>query len=401
MVMLGGNKLYYINDFEIEKYEKYSEIDYKSKKKLIATIIQNGYILPANKYYNPDNSLFGSGGVVNETGKYLHSSAMLGENMSNRLYGKYKFNKDKVKYINEKVIYLNYFVKHWGHYLIDVIGRLWYILENDITDYKIVYTTSLGQDEKIKGNYLELLKLLGIDESKLLMVNKVTRFKEIIVPEMSIFPGKYYTNEYVKIFDKIVENCNIKSKTESKIYCSRKLLKNANKKEIGEEKIEKAFNDNGYKSVYFEKMSVKEQIEIINNSKEIVAVSGTLPHNLLFARNKPHVVILNKTYKLNMHQFLVNQIADLQVDFIDVHISPQPVLYGKGPFVMKVTKFLKEYFKDNNLYLNEKIDCKLTLREKIWFYIRYFYFNKGKIIHDDMFDRKSLRQIYKATQKIK
>lgn len=386
----------YVDDIVYNDYEKLTNKNYEFKKELKVRIIENGYILPVKKYYNPYKSLCGTGGILNEKMEYVEESAMLGYNMQNRLYGGYKIN-NIVEYINEEVIYINHFIHQWGHFLIDVINRLWYILDKDIGNLKFAYIVRENDNDEITGNYLELLNLLGIKKENLIRINRPTRVKKIIIPEASIYPGKYYTQGYKLIFDKIVENINIdeNEKNKRKIYCSRKNYKKAFTKEIGEEKIERIFNDNGFDSVYFEQLSVIEQIKLINASKVIVAVSGTLPHNLVFARNNPHVIILNKTYKLNLHQFLINQLSNINVDFVDINVSPMPVEYGIGPFIIKITDHLLKFCEDNKYICNYQSNIKLSIKEKFWFYINYFVKNKFKIVKDKNISFKEIRNYYK------
>ena len=389
----------YVEDIVKEKYDYYTNKNYLKAKELSVITVPKGFALPVKKRYNPNKSLCGTGGITNSDGEYLKESAMLGYNMSNRLLGGYSFNKENVPYIDESVIYINHFIHQWGHYLIDVINRLWYILDKNIQELKFVYIVREGDNDRIAGNYLEILELLGIKESNIYRINKVTQFKEIIIPEASIYPGKYYTSEYKKIFDTIIKNANIKIDPQKTIYCSRGKFKKSSKKEIGEKVIEESFNDNGFESVYFEKMSVKEQIQLINNSKIIVSISGTLPHNIVFSRGNTKFIILNKTYKLNMHQFILDQVSGRKVDFVDVNVSPLPVEYGRGPFIIKITNCLKNYFIDNNFTLNKRVNYKLSLKEKMWFYIRYLINNRLRKVKDSDFDLKIIRNNYMRTQK--
>lgn len=111
----------YLDDIVKENYEKFSNINYESNKELHSKKYMNAFILPVKKHYNPYHTLWGTGGVLNENKEYIEESAQLGHNMSNRLYGKYKFNEKSIIVSNEKVIYLNFFFHHWGHYLLDVI----------------------------------------------------------------------------------------------------------------------------------------------------------------------------------------------------------------------------------------------------------------------------------------
>lgn len=385
----------YVDSIVKENYMKYTRKEYLNSENLKVEKYSDGIILPVNKYYNPYKTLCGSGGVLDKNGIYIDISSQNAENMSKRVYGKYKYK--NVEKSDEKVIYLNHFIHHWGHYLIDVIGRLWYVLKNDISEYKIAYTCRLGKEDEIRGNYLELLELLGIKKEQLIMVNKVTQFKEVIVPESSIYPGKFYYKEYVEIFDEIVKNANVSDCVpDKKIYCSRKLLKAATNKEIGENKLEDIYNENGYESAYFEKLSVKEQIRLINSSREIVAVSGTLLHNLVFAKNPVKVTILNKTYKLNLHQFMINELSDADVSFVDINISPMPILYGFGPFIMKITNNFISYCQDNNIKINGISNNSLKMKEIIWFYYKYIISYRGKFVKDTDLSFSELRKFYES-----
>lgn len=379
------------------KYNEKTNNNYMVNKKLEVIKVKNGYVLPVRK---AKTSLSGQGGVVDEMKNYIIESQMDGFNMSKRLYGIYNFNNKNVDFVDEKVIYINYFMHHWGHYLIDVINRLWYILDKDIANYKFVYIVKEKSNDTINGNYLELLNLLGIKKEQLIAINQVTQFREIIIPEASICPGKYFTQEYKNIFSRIIVNSEYtKKKNKQKIVCSRSQFAKAGKKEIGGELLEKVFTDNGYIKVYFEQLSVKQQIETLNNASEIVAISGTLPHNILFLENEAHVTILNKTYRLNLHQFLINQISNANVDFVDTNISPLPVLYGYGPFIMCVTRPLEKYCQYYKLKLNQKVNYKLSFNQKVWYAMTYIMSYRFKIPKDNNYKFSEIRACYNELRK--
>ncbi|HEV0084610.1 TPA: glycosyltransferase family 61 protein, partial [Streptococcus pneumoniae] len=328
---------------------------YLSDKELQVQQVKAGIVLPPKAFETKlsnklglQKSLHGKGGVVDSNGNYIELSAQKAVGMRNRVYGPYKINYDNLPIRNEKVIYLNYFIKQWGHFLLDVVGRLWYPLLQD-NDTKLVYTCYAGTETKIEGNYLEFLKLLGIDQSRLIMINCPTQFSEVIIPESSILPGGYYTKEYKQLFSSVVENIKLdKYDVNAKmIYCSRSKLGIAKSKEFGEDGIEGIFKQNGYTSVYMETMSLEEQIKTLLSAKTIVLTSGSLAHNLLFVNKDIDVFILNKTYRVNLHQFLINEISDATVRFVDIYRSPLPILYGYGPFLMDLTKPLANFLDDN------------------------------------------------------
>lgn len=364
----------YISDINKELYAELMNKKYELNKKLTVLSIDNGVVLPpsnpkTNKHKNTSKSLFGSGGVLDSNNKYIEESAQLAYGMKNRIGKTEIYNQDDVEIVHESVVYMNFFIKQWGHFLIDVIGRLWYFIQSH--NIKIVYTCYENENYKLDGNYLELLKLLGIKEEQLIRINKSTKFDNIIIPEMSIYPGKYYTKEYKKIFDTIIDNVGILPINKNKkIYCSRMSFGKNNKKEFGEEIIEENLKYNGYDVVYMEKLSLKQQISILNESAYVAMTCGLLSHNLLFIRNNNKVLIFNKTYRSNLHQFMVNEIANSENCFIDVFVSPLPILYGYGPFIIRFTDEFKNLCNDLGYKIINNYN-KITFNLKVKYYMCY------------------------------
>lgn len=392
--MMQRNNLKYIDDFMKKEYNEISKRDYFLNEELTVTEVEDGIILPVlntNEY----NTSKGAGGVIDKEFNYIQSSAQLAYNMKNRVYGKYNIENEKIEYNNETVIYGNFFYKHWGHFIIDIVSRLWYLLEyND--KLKVVFTTMLHDDStKIDGNYKEFLNLFGISDDRILLINKPTKFKKIIIPDCSIYPGKYYTKEYIKIFEKVsnsvIRNYNIPHK----IYLSRSKLKKAKEKEIGEKEIEKFFNNNGYYSISPEQLTLTEQIQFFRDSREIVCISGTLPHNIMFSNEGKKIIIINKTYKLNKHQELINQAKKANVTYLDLHISLFPVAYGKGPFIMTINNNLKSFAQDRTYDLKIKITQKFkNIYKKVWYLVQYLKIYNFKIYNDGKTNWKELFKFY-------
>lgn len=375
--------LNYIDRLMKTKYENIDKINYFTDKKLGVEEIKNGIILPVLKT-NKYNTSKGAGGVIDEKMNYVESSAQLAYNMQNRVYGKYHIDSEKIDYIDETVIYGNFFYKHWGHFIIDIVSRLWYLLEsNSNKKYRIVFTTTLNDNTKIDGNYMEFFNLFGLSNLDILIINKPTKFKKIIIPEPSIYPGKYYTSEYVKIFEKVINNVNIDFSIPPKVYLSRRKFENAIDKEIGENDIEKFFNENGYISIFPESLKLCKQIQYYRDSKEIACISGTLAHNIMFTSRHKKVTIINKTYKINKHQQLINQAKEADVTYVDSHISLLPIAYGKGPFILTKNINLKRYANDKKYYIKMKWNEKINnFYKKIWYIKKYKEIYKSNIYDD-------------------
>lgn len=388
------------------RFNELTHINFYNDKNLEVKQIENAYVLPPKPFYNPFKTLRGAGGVLSSTFEYIELSAQKASHMSNRIYGAYDISKIEVPFINETVFYLNYFIKQWGHFLIDVIGRLWYYIENSesLGAIKIVYTVDQDSDEVLDGNYLELLKLIGLNEKNLLKVNQPIQFKSVIIPEMSILPGEYYTNKYKLIFDTVINNIGITEKTNKNIYCSRMQLTSAKNTEIGEKWIQSYFEMNNFESKNFQNMSVVEQIKCLNSASKIVMLSGSLQHNLLFVRNPVDVYILTKFSSDMRHEHMVNSITSANISYIDIYLTPFPIMTF-GPFWYTITDEFIHFSKDVKLKTECLKSFKIHLfKEFIIYMYKYIKINwkfilKGIIRSECEWTNKELRKQFRYTIK--
>lgn len=307
-------------------------------------------ILPLRK----DPSLqFGRGGVVDSQGDYLAMSGIPG-----RIDYGYAF--ENPEYKDLKVVYCGYMINHWGHFLIEAVCRLWYFLEKDATIDQYVFFLDENENREIKGNYREFLKLLGIWD-KVVFINKPTTYREVLVPELSLKCRTYYSPKYREMFDIIADNAVPDPSWEplEKIYYSRSQLSKGIPFEFGFDMLDDFFSKNGYTILYPEKVPLGQMIFYIRNAKVVASLSGTLPHNMLFARNGQKVEIVERCVINIDNQVDVNQIRELDVVNIDANI-PIYTINFVGPFIMGYTPELKKFAEDKGYlppdekYLTEK-----------------------------------------------
>lgn len=329
-------------------------------KPLKTTIVKNGIILPAHT--NP-NKLWADGGVIDDKGDFVEASG------NGYLFGgKYDYNSYESS--NEEVVYFGPFISHWGHFICDLIGRMWYIKDNP-REHKIAYCGwNWHQGEgNIEGNYLELLKLLGCNKSQFINIQKPMKFRKIIIPELAFSGGNYYTEEFEKMISIIVQNA-LKNSTTSpkKVYFSRTKFNNG--KERGEEKIENVFKTNGYQIVYPESLNVKEQITYLNNVEQLAMISGSLSHNLMFTKSsKVHAIILNKMDLINNYQLVIDDMTKAKQTYIDLFFNPREVLFGMGPFLLYISKYFKQFLKENGYTIPKHNN--LTPQDIAWYFKKY------------------------------
>lgn len=314
----------------------------------------NATILPLRTADNFDWT--GKGGVVDETGQYVDLSATY-----SFVNGAYPF--ESPEYRNERVVYCGYLVSHWGHFLVDAVNRLWYFLENDPAVDKYVFILKENEQREVRGNYQEFFKLLKIWD-KLEFISSPTTFREVVVPESGFQKGVHYSPKYLRVFDAVAENITVDPDwiPFEKIYMSRSKLSRAAQYEFGFETADHYFEKNGYTILYPETLSLSQMIFFIRNAKTIAAVSGSLPHNLFFGKQGQKLEILERCVLINDWQVYMNQMKELDVTYIDGHLSLYTVSMV-GPFMMGYTECMKR-FSDDRGYCppDDKYLCKKHYR---------------------------------------
>lgn len=321
---------------------------------------KNATILPLRRQPG-DNLLFGRGGVVDEKGEYVALSAIEGR-------VQYAYPVEEKIYRDEKVVYCGYLVDHWGHFLIEGVTRLWYFLENEPGVDKFVFFLDENEEREIRANYREFLELLGIWEN-LEIINTPTTYREVIVPELGLYCRKCYTPKLLRVYETVADNVVSDPNWEhpSKIYYSRSQLKKGMPFESGFDTLDDFFQRNGYTILYPEKVPLGRMVDYIRHAEVVASLSGSLPHNMLFARPGQKLEIVERLTISDDNQTDVNRMLGLNVTYIDAHIPIYPVDFV-GPIIMGYTDCLQRFASDrgyqppDSRFLTEKHNRKCFIK---------------------------------------
>lgn len=354
---------------------------------------ENATILPL-KRFSEDNLLFGRAGVIDADGEYVNLSAI-----ERRVQHAYPVHDSE--YRDERVIYCGYLVKHWGHFLVEAVARLWYALES--TD-KLIFVTDEGKENGLTGNYKEFFELLGVYD-RVEIINKPTCFREVVVPQLGYKTNAYFSDEYRSIFSRIADNVDTPDgwTGPEKIYLSRSHLKGVSRKESGHDMLDNYFAKNGYQVIHPQELSLSGLILLLKHCSECAAFSGTLPHNMLFAPDGSKLIIVERYALNNEIQLDVNRMKYLDVTYIDANMTIYPVGVGFGPFIMVYNEQMDTFTKDRGYcspdakYLSRKYAKKeyaTYMKAYRRFYRDQWYMENWMIKYTD-----SLYEAYSDSQK--
>ena len=277
-------------------------------------------------------------------------------------------------YINEEVIYIGQLHKCWGHFITDSLARLWYVINNKSDKTKIVYIAHGGF--KMVGNYKRLFELLEISQERLIEIKKPTRFRKVILPDLSFrLVGEYsdqhrvFTCEYKDTIELLKKNCTSLKKFQNKIYFTSRSYKRS-RREFGEEKIEKYLKTKGFMIVKPELFCLDDQISMIKNCDYFVSTDGSCGHNVIFMKDGANAIIIPRGPYRSGFQDTLNQVNNINVYYIDSTLS---VLVDKkhphqGPFYFYVSENLQSFFDDEIYNVRKYLRCNFYDIKKYFHY---------------------------------
>ncbi len=362
----------YINPIEKEDFIKVQQMDYFADRKLECDIFENGVVLPYVK--GADNLTYG--GVLSKDGEFAEHSR--DAEITGTDFSLYPYPGEGEEYIDENVIYLGPYKEQWGHFITSVISRLWYFTQNSRDDLKLAYPAGeysfIGKE--IHGNYLGLLELIGFTKEKIIRVEHPTRFKQVIVPERSHVPETYYAEEFRDFYEYVKSKVELDLPKYSKIYFTRCGNSVLDSHDFGENNLREIFEKNGFHVIEPSQYTVEEQIWIIKNADVIATVSGSLTHNLVFAKDEVETIVLNRQgYPMltHLYQGAINQMRNAKVTHIEASYRLLPV-NGAGPNIFYISDELRRFLKDNGFaYIPEKEEAQNWQRYLvlIWYFLRW------------------------------
>lgn len=340
---------YYCDEPTIVEEQKSAFVNRYKDWEMQIKCIENAWIIPWSKEYEDIQ-----GEVLTEDGTIVENvcSGSIYDTTQSKNYSI----PTEFDSINE-VIYLGGINKCWGHYITDGICKLWCINSPEIKlllkkDIPVVFTYEWIIEDKISSSWRHIIDLLGWENVNIVPLTKITKFKRIYIPSNSLqhsTKGRFYTSEFNQLVNSLKNAAlshDMKPPKFEKVYLSRTRL-TSDHAEFGEKGIEKLFRKVGYKILYPEQLSFEEQVYYLHNAKEVAGTMGSISHNFMFCNSETKVYILRKSWYTNDFQYVINQVSNLDVTYIDVNLS---VFLNSnsndGPFFLYVNDNLKRFFLD-------------------------------------------------------
>lgn len=284
-----------------------------------------------------------------------------------------------IPFIDSDVIYFGNVYPQFGHFLLEHMNRAWGLLDDRYKHAKIVLINN--RNIAVPEYIYNLIELLGVNRSDIIVLNQTTRFKNVIIPHQGFNIPVYSSREFASAFDKMSDDicmanlnhplfCHglnaeycaenksektaeqmdglVSSSLPDKIYVSRTAM--GNKRTLGEEKIQKIFENNGFQIVCPELLPIAAQAALMKNCRVLAGCAGTALHLALFMPDGGQVIQIkrNRQNKCNAPiQYLINETKNIDSVFIAGSIESVPADHAtSAPQIIAVNKYMCQFFKD-------------------------------------------------------
>lgn len=318
---------------------------YLNGKKSEMTEVEWGVILPPKK---DDSTGDGSyvGGVLDEDLNWVAGHERnRNKNVKYACVGGYEVDELDIRDSREEVIFGGIFIKTFGLLFTECLSRLWYIATNE-TNLRIAVLTIPEHEEF----FHEFTQLLGIEDYRLLVVDKPTRFAKVYVPDQTVRIWSDFRREYITVYNKILKN--ITPGNEEKIYLTRSVLPGQDG--INEHFLERFYAKRGFKIVVPERNKISELVALMAGAKEVVCTEGELSYLGLFCKKDTSFTIFRRTDEsILIPQLIINQARGLKVTYIDATHNFLPVKSSESICLYGPTPFFVEYLNANQIEYSE------------------------------------------------
>ncbi len=253
-------------------------------------------ILKSNLKFKADGAsllLTQAGDIFSESFKWnkLVPAVLASKEFRRPLFGSLP---DIVEDVADPSFFCEFFTSHFGHVLIDMLGRFWPLTMPEVSDFLKMNFVGSGWLGFRNGNlgagpnfFYDVMSACGLDQNKLVCIAKPTRFSVLYVPSR-IAPyfnstGPRYHDLMRKIGLKIAGENPIE--TCQKVFLSRSKLGPGKRALCVETEIlvEDLFAKRGFDIVHPQDFSLAEQIAKVRDAKWLAGLVGSQMHLAVFS----------------------------------------------------------------------------------------------------------------------
>lgn len=258
--------------------------------------LKNAIVIPARLATPEDRAKYGLaptteliGGVVTEDGRYFSPSGLRRGNGTVPVVLGHDVDVKESDYVVTPTIYGGfYYNNHFGHFVTETMARLW------LGGMPSVFIAAPWVKD-ISGFPAELLHAAGVKYPETPIIKKATKFKTLFVPEPSlgVADDNIYASASIRPFWIANHYFKKAGNKNRRVYLTRAGLTKG--RVHGETVIEEAFREDGYEIISPEKLSIAEQVQLVNDASVVAGCVGSALHNMMFSIEPKTIIYIERT----------------------------------------------------------------------------------------------------------
>lgn len=225
----------------------------------------------------------------------------------------------QIDYIDADVLWLGWLFEHFGHFLLESLGRAWFLPQVG-SSIPVIFNKPDVND--ISQPMSSILGALDVPPDRILPTDKPLRFRNVICPdpafELQYLVHPCFVEPFRKITRRVVDDDVVAS--DQPLYLSRSALGNDKRRIDGETELEEWLVARGVAIYHPQEHDIEDQVRTLNKHRVVISSNGSAAHLILFARQKPHLYLLAGE-RLSQDFFLCSKLAD----------SPTKMMYCLSP----------------------------------------------------------------------
>jgi capsular polysaccharide biosynthesis protein len=215
------------------------------------------------------------------------------------------------KSISGTHFYLGRFPGHYGHFLIELLGRMWPLPNLSTAIDKYVYHGPKAPEDILHLPYVRpFFKLLGLNSNNLMRVVAPTQFDELLVAESSFQIRHHVYPDFFKLYDYIFEHVRSDfppSPTDQPLYLSKTKLRRGVSKILNEIEIESYLRAKGARIIYPETMDILDQLAAVASHQMVVGVEGSALHTVVIDPRPKQILCISHSDRINSNYVLIDK----------------------------------------------------------------------------------------------
>ncbi|WP_438865001.1 glycosyltransferase family 61 protein [Neptunicella sp.] len=228
----------------------------------------------------------------------------------------------------QKAIFINSFgYHHYGHFITEQISKLWYLEKSNLP---IIFHNNAPKQTQIlhkNFNSIPVYQRIFINNlnfckpENFLFLNKQVKIEQVVVPESSFTIRKSIHSQHGITCRNMAKNILSKQRSKqlysNKVYLSRSALHSSKRIVKDEKELEILLEKAGFTIHHPEKMSLAEQIQLVNSAEFIVGTIGSALHSILFSYSNNVQLITLSNKNINTNFFMIDAISGIKNTYID------------------------------------------------------------------------------------